>query len=385
MKKQKSERYYKVWYRIFYPIFRLISRIKYGIKGVKPKKYKEPILVFSNHTTDMDFICVSSYIKNHMYFVCSQHVLGMGLLGKLLKRWFNPIAVYKGSKKQKEVMDILRRVKKGSSVLIFPEGKISHDGLSTKLDVSVGKLAKMVKCKIVTFRTEGGYFKQPRWQNYNNKGKLFSHGIVGEYDVDTIQQLSPEEITDLINRDLFVDAYQLQESKQKSFKLKKGVLDVTRYFSVCPNCKEIGEMQSTKKEITCKCGYKLTLDNKFYLHETSIASSSAVKTFKEWNNLQQSVIKEMFNKQKNISESDVGLYEIGEAHESRKICQGNLLGSTKGLTLGNQQFNFDKMEGLEVLSGGSSLVFAYDGVHYEMKAQKASLVIFLEYYNFSVA
>ncbi len=385
MKKQKSERYYKVWYRIFYPIFRLVSRIKYGIKGVKPKKYDEPVLVFCNHTTDMDFLCVTSYIKNHMYFVCSQHVLGMGILGKLLKRWFNPIAVYKGSKKQKEVMDIIRRIKKGNSILIFPEGKISHNGLSASLDVSVGKLAKMVKCKIVTFRTEGGYFKQPRWQNYSNKGKLFSHGIVGEYDVETIQNLTAEEITDIINRDLYVDAYAIQETKQKDFKLKKGVLDVTRYYSICPNCKQIGQMQSTQKEIVCKCGYKLTLDNKFYLHEGEIIANNAVKTFKEWDALQQSVIKTMFDSKKVLTESNVVLYEVGEAHQSRRICQGELTGNVIGLSICNHRFDFIKIEGLEVLSGGSSLIFAHEGNHYELKVERASLVAFLEYYNFSVA
>ena len=363
----------------------MIARFKYGVKGVKPKKYKEPVLVLCNHTTDIDFVCVTSYIKNHMYFVCSQHVLGMGLKGKLLKKWFNPIAVYKGAKKQKEVMDILRRIKKGNSVLIFPEGKISHDGLSSKLDVSVGKLAKMAKCKIVTFRTEGGYFIQPRWQSYSNKGKLFSYGIVNEYDIDTIQNLSAEQITENINNDLFVDAYKEQETHKFKYKLKKGLVDVTRYYSVCPNCKQKGTLTADKKQITCTCGYKLTLDKNFYLNEGEIKSSTPVKTYKQWNELQQSVLKGMFDKNQAISEKDVVLYEIGEGHESRRICQGVMSSDRTGISINGLNFNFDKMEGLEVLSGGSSIVFSHEGVHYEAKAEKASLVGFLEYFNFSIA
>lgn len=385
MKKQKSEKFYRFTYRLFYPIFRIISRKKYGIKGVKPKKYKEPVLVLCNHTTDLDFVCVASYIKNHMYYVCSQHVLGMGLKGKMLKNWFNPIAVYKGSKKQKEVMDILRRIKKGSSVLIFPEGKISHDGLSSKLDTSIGKLIKMAKCKVVTFRTEGGYFMQPRWQNYSNKGKLFSHGIVGEYDVDFIASKSVEEITDIVNNDLFVDAYALQENKQFKYKLKKGVLDATRYYSVCPHCLSVGNLTSTEKEITCSCGYKLTLNKNFYLIENSFSSSNKVNTFKDWNILQQKVLKEQFDKNAIITAVDTTLNEVGEAHKSRRVCVGELKGSKKGLSICDLEFDFAKIEGLEVLSGGRSLVFCFNGIHYELISQTNSLVTFLEYYNFSIA
>lgn len=384
MKKQKSDKFYRFTYRLFYPIFRIISRKKYGIKGVKAKKYKEPILVLCNHTTDLDFVCVASYIKNHMFYVCSQHVLGMGLKGKMLKNWFNPIAVYKGSKKQKEVMDILRRIKKGNSILMFPEGKISHDGLSSKLDASIGKLIKTAKCKVITFRTEGGFFMQPRWQNYSNKGKLFSHGIVGEYTVDFIASKSPEELADIVNNDLFVDAYAVQENKKYKYKLKKGVLDVTRYYSVCPHCLSVGKLTSTEQEISCECGYKLTLDKNFYLNESAFTTNNAVKTFKDWNILQQKVLKEQFDKNLTISATDITLNEVGEAHKSRRVCIGELTANQKGFTVGDLQFDYAKIEGLEVLSGGRSLVFCFDGIHYELISQTNSLVTFLEYYNFSI-
>ena len=74
--KKRSNTYYKVIYELFLPIFRIVAFFVYGVVAI-PKKYKEPILVLANHTSDMDFVVVAAHISNHMYFVCDRHVVEM--------------------------------------------------------------------------------------------------------------------------------------------------------------------------------------------------------------------------------------------------------------------------------------------------------------------
>ena len=171
---RRPDAYYKRIYALFRPIFRAVAFFAYGVRVKRPVRYEEPVLILANHTSDLDFTDVASHISNHMYFVTSDHVTAMGLFGKYFDRWFNPIKVTKGSSKAGGVIDIMRRLRRGNCVLLFPEGRISHNGRSTYIAPATAKLAKSVKCRVVTFRASGGFFIEPRWQNYLNRGKLFS-------------------------------------------------------------------------------------------------------------------------------------------------------------------------------------------------------------------
>ena len=167
MNRQISDRRCGRAYSALLPVFRLVAFFAFGIKA-RPKRYGEPVLVLSNHTTDLDFTAVSAYISDHLYFVASKHILGMGLLGRLFKELLDPITVNKGALKPSEVMDMIRRVRGGSSILLFCEGRISHNGKTMPIAPATAKLAKKLGCRLVTFRTSGGFFKQPRWQDYMN-------------------------------------------------------------------------------------------------------------------------------------------------------------------------------------------------------------------------
>ena len=159
--KGRTDDHYRRIYALFLPVFRIVARATYGVRVKKPRHYDEPVLILANHTSDMDFVVVASHISNHMYFVASEHVTAMGLFGKGFRAWFDPITVTKGASKTGGVMDIMRRLRRGNCVLLFCEGRLSHDGRSTYIAPATAKLAKSVKCRVVTFRsrttsTEGG-------------------------------------------------------------------------------------------------------------------------------------------------------------------------------------------------------------------------------------
>ena len=229
-----------------------------------PVRYSEPVLILANHTSDLDFTDVAAHIANHMYFVASDHVTAMGLFGRLFERWFDPIKVTKGSSKAGGVIDIMRRLRRGNCVLLFCEGRLSHNGRSTYIAPATAKLAKSVRCKVVTFRASGGFFIEPRWQNYLNRGKLFSAGIVNEYSAAELSAMTNEEVLEHIRADLYVDAYAEQEQRMQRFKFRHGVRDITRYYDVCPRCRSVDALstEGDGMSVRCsRCGYELTMDS----------------------------------------------------------------------------------------------------------------------------
>ncbi len=370
MKKVRSNTYYKVIYKLFLPLFRIVAFFVYGVAAI-PKKYKEPILVLANHTSDMDFLVVAAHISNHMYFVCDRHVVDKGLFGKLFNRWFNPIAVFKGSYKMAEVMEIIRRVRSGGSILLFPEGRLSHNGKTLNIDPATAKLAKALKCRVITFRSSGGYFKQPRWQEHMNTGWLFSSGIVNEYDKEYVANAPVEELLQHIREDLYVDAYAEQAKKQRRFWFKRGAEGITRCYDVCPKCHTVDTLYTYGRQIFCKCGYKMIFDAKGYLH----GDPQIVSTTSEWEELQNEVYRRHFAAGVYFMEDKVMmLFEFKDKCEislSNLASIGTLEGRADRIIIGDFQFLFEKIEKMELMFGGRWLVFGYEGRHFMISDNNA--------------
>lgn len=379
--KPRSDRYYAFVYALFRPIFVLIAKIKFGVKA-KPKKYSEPIVVLSNHTTDLDFTTIAAHIKNHLYYVCSQHIFAMGLLGKLFRRWFNPIGVFKGSIKASGAMEIIRRVKRGNSILMFPEGRISYNGDTTRIDPSTAKLVKKLGVRLITYRNSGGFFKQPRWQSYINKGSLFSYGIVNEYSAEDIAAMTDTELLNAIRSDLQVDAYALQSRYMHRFPLKRGVVDITRYYDVCPFCHGVDTLSTNGDTIKCNnCGYEMRYDEYGYL----FATPSVVKTVKEWEVLQTGVYVGLFEKNVFFCDRDIELYTVTDGFVKKLIAAGNLSSDAKSFNIGDVTLNFDKIEGMEVLEGGSALVMSESGTNYLLRGERKCLNKYMKLWEWNNA
>lgn len=382
-KKAKSDRFYRRIFLFFRPLFCLVAKWKLGVKARHPKKFNEPILIYSNHTTDLDFLAVSSHIKNHFYMVCSQHILGMGLVGFLIGKLFHPIAVFKGSVKGSEMLDLLRRIKRGNNVLVFCEGRLSHNGKTQPIGIAAAQLAKAAKCRLVTFRTDGGFFKQPRWQKSIGPGKLFDSGIVNEYSKEELAKLSDAELLERIEKDLYTDAYEEQKKRMQKFKFPHGVGDILRYYSLCPACHEERLVCKDGFTLTCKdCGYEMRW-NEYGFFESE---NPIVKTTAEWETLERETYFSRFAEGKFLDDDGVSLFATDAAFQKTPLADGKMISSAEGLSFEGTSscfFPFAEMEGLEVLAGGSSLVFTRKGEHFLLTTDHGNLAKYLYLYEWA--
>lgn len=382
VKKHKSEKFYRGVWTVFRPIFHVVCRVAYGVHVKHPVKYDEPVLILANHTSDMDFLVVTEHIKNHMYFVASEHVTAMGLFGRGFRYLFDPITVTKSTSKAGGVMDIMRRIRHGHSVLLFAEGRISHNGRSTYITPATAKLAKAAKCRLVTFRSAGGFFIEPRWQNYMNSGKLFSSGIVNEYSAEELAKMTTEEVLAHIREDLYVDAYVEQEKYMRPFKFRHGLRDITRYYDVCPHCHSVDRLKVEGEGMTVKCGecgHELTMDEYGFFHD----SDGLVRTCLDWEKIQLDTYRERFERGEYFSESDVTLYRIGDGFALTELGCGRLESTAEGLELCGERFEFHEMAMPEILSGGRKLELSRGKEDFMLTKEGACLNKFVELYKWS--
>lgn len=314
-------------HQIFWKIIRFIApsvlKPLYKYSYELAPKLEPPYLVFSNHNGDLDPALVALSFPQQMYFVASEHVYRAGFASKILRFVFEPIAKRKGTADAVTVMKSIRALREGKNVCIFPEGQKSFNGITGEINIATGKLVKASKASLVTYKLEGGYFTTPRWGKGIRKGKM--HGsIVNIYNKEDLEKLSPEEITDLVKKDLYEDAYQKQSQTPIAYKGKNLAEGIEHALCLCPECKQIDTLFSKKNSVFCKnCNFTTSIDIYGYFDE-----SCKFKTVLQWDEFQQEELKKLIQEKSSeksefiFSNDEVTLKTVKADHQEEIIGTG---------------------------------------------------------------
>ena len=394
---EKEVRRHKWVIRIAKPIFRLYMRLAFNYRFEPIKEVEGPMIVVANHNCDLDPVMVGLACP-HMYFVASEHIFRKPAIAWLLEKFLSPIARRKGSVDASTVMEIRSRLKAGHSIAIFPEGNRSLDGCTGLIHPTTGKLIKAFGATLVTYHLEGGFFTTPRWGFGIRKGKMIGRPV-GVYPKEELKKMKPEEILDLVRKDLYEDPYITQQKEKVRFRSKAPARGLETALYLCPHCKSIGTLHSTKKEIVCTCGYRAVFDEYGYFVKPDSAEKDIVfKTYTEWYRWQQEEIAKLYaayhNRMKEAGQAENGdetqafsidefcvfpnnevcLHEVGDDERSRPVMSGILKIGTEGLCVigtdgSRKEFRFKDIPEIS-LCGRNKLAFICDGGYYEIKTHK---------------
>ena len=284
-----------------------------------------PVLVMANHDTDWDPLLLACAFPNQMYFVASEHIFRWGFLSKLIVFFLGPISRLKGTTASDTVMTILRRIKKGANVAMFANGSRSFNGISEDILPSTGKLARVSGATLVTYRIDGGYFTQPRWNSSGLRRGRLSGRIMNVYTPQQLKKMSVNEINEAINRDLYVDAYAVQRRRMVPFKGKALAEGLERVLCLCPKCGKLGRMSTKDDTIRCEeCGYEVKYDEYGFLK----GHDAVYDSITEWDNAQTESFRAMADAagEKGLIFSDGGftLTEILPGHKTAPAGEGSL-------------------------------------------------------------
>ena len=138
---------HKIFWAIVRPLAAVFLFIKFGYRYKIARSLPKNYIVLANHTTDFDPIFTAVSFPKQMYFVGSEHISRWKVAYPLLKWAFQPILRYKGTSAASTVMEMLRALRKGSNVCMFPEGARSWNGITAPILPSTGKVIKSAKIK----------------------------------------------------------------------------------------------------------------------------------------------------------------------------------------------------------------------------------------------
>lgn len=252
--KDPRRRHRAVWHALR-PLARFICWARLGYRA-RQERVDGPFLLVSNHVTDWDPVLVGCSFPDNMYFVASEHILRSKPFGKLISRLQAPIPRQKGGGAAGTVMAMLRHLKAGDSVGVFPEGNRTWDGLPNPYPPAIGKLARASGAKLVTYRLSGGYFTSPRWAGASIRRGRMRGRIVNVYEPEELRAMTPAQINALIAGDLREDAYEEQRKDPVRYRGRRIAEHLERLLFICPACGRLHTLQSKNDTVRCwKCGF----------------------------------------------------------------------------------------------------------------------------------
>ena len=350
-----------------------VLKAKYGVKRDEHMKADgEPFVVLFNHVTDLDMVWIMDAFGRQIYCLGSEHIVRMPLAGALLKTFFAPIFIKKGSNGMAAVMEMNRYLKAGKSIIMSPEGVRSGNGRTCELVPSTAAVLKKLRCNIITVRIHGGYLTGPRWGKGIRKGEIHLEKIA-EYSKDSIASMNADELQRHIAEDLYEDAYAYNELKKIRYKGKTLAEGIETQLYLCPSCNALATLQSGGNVFSCRCGLKGSVDEYGLLS----GEGFTFRTVTEWDDWQEEKLREIISKAKEknpkeiiVSSPGLSLTEINEGHKETVLAKGDLSITNRGISVGEKEIAFTDLSGTSMFSYGILLLSTKDKHYYEISDKK---------------
>lgn len=356
---------FKLRYKLIYKTVRSLVPLilhKYGFRTDRISKRDEPYIVVANHLTEVDMLMLAGAFSEHMYFVAGEHLLRTKA-GPKMKWAQDPVFTFKGAPSIDTMREVIRKIKAGHNVMIFPEGSRSFNGETIKLGNGIAKLVKMAGCALVTYHIEGGYFVAPRWAYTTRTGPMKGN-IVNVYSSEDVRNLSREELTDCINRDIYENAYVTQRRNMYTYKGKRLAEGLENYLVKCSRCGAFDSMVTEDDRFRCtKCGQSGRYTPEGFLEGDGLRFDS-VYDWGIWSEEETcKYIREFEGEGPVFSDEDVVLYEVLPDHSRIDLISGEVKGYRDRFEAGAEVFAFEDISGMDMLYFGKTLVFTYKKRH----------------------
>jgi 1-acyl-sn-glycerol-3-phosphate acyltransferase len=375
-----------VWKFLYYiaaPFLKLALRYKCKafrqpdeVDGAKSGKTKIPLIVISNHLTDLDPFFVGASFPGQLYFLASEHIFRWGFWSRVLKLFFDPLAITKGAGEMGVIREMVNRIKAGANLCFFAEGNRSFSGTTMPFPAATGKLVRISGAALVTYKLRGAYFAQPRWCRGWRKGPVRGE-VVAYYAPETIAAMKANEINALVARDIYEDAYETMKIERNRYRGKTPAEYLETALYLCPVCGKIGGLVSAGDLFRCVCGFSSRYDEYGELHpnvpEGVTPLHKPFASVRDWWNWQQNAMKALVEAAR-AGEAIVGddnqfLYEV-DPHSGQRLLENAAASlSREGFRCGEVFIPLDAMDAV-VYNGRQALSFSASGKRYDLISEK---------------
>lgn len=159
-------RWQRVLWRAVWFVGWVLNRVGFRLRatGHRDLPREGPYLLLPNHTSFFDPLWVAHPLWRPVRFMASEHLFRL--------RWAPLVRAIGAFPKKKFVSDrravvsLMRFLRGGAVVVVFPEGSRNWDGRTLPILPGLGHLVMAAKVPVVYARVTTGHYVQPRWARY---------------------------------------------------------------------------------------------------------------------------------------------------------------------------------------------------------------------------
>jgi 1-acyl-sn-glycerol-3-phosphate acyltransferase len=136
----------------------LAGGVKVTVQGLENVKKGVPYILMANHQSFFDIFGLLAYLPVDFKFILKKELLSIPLLGYCMKR-AGYIAIDRRDSRTaiKSIEETVTKIQRGTSILIFPEGTRSQDGVLQDFKKGGFHLALKAKCAILPIGITNSY------------------------------------------------------------------------------------------------------------------------------------------------------------------------------------------------------------------------------------
>ena len=190
----------EAWYWLTKRTLQLLWVLLYRVRrsGIENVPAEGPVLLTSNHQSHFDPPLVGCCCPRRVSYVARSTLFDFTLFGWLI-RSFGAFPIDRDRSGIAGIKETLRRLKRGETILIFPEGARTSDGEIATIRPGIRSLALRSGATIVPVAIEGAFQAWPRTRSLPGAGVM--HVYYGEpLSPDEIEQLGEEALVAEVER-----------------------------------------------------------------------------------------------------------------------------------------------------------------------------------------
>lgn len=183
---------YRFWWGRLY--FRISPGWTVQAEGMENIDTNKPYIIICNHQSALD-IPFSAFIRTQFNWVSKFEVLYIPIMGWLM--WLcRDIPIKRGQARSARMMlhEVSKKVAQGRSVLLYPEGTRSRDGMVKHFKEGAFVVAKDNKVSILPVVIDGTFDAMPPGQYGFKMRQHFVIKVLPEFSYQKMENLTPRQI-----------------------------------------------------------------------------------------------------------------------------------------------------------------------------------------------